>query len=459
MAWRLAAIALLGPKSLVAEALDESCAGATNLVQLGSTLQRRDLASYWYPSRGVDDNRSGWSSAEGPFPLKPPKWQFEVAHINFHQTPCIDDQLNVYTGSDQGMIFSFTKAGWKRWEVATGASNCQNPTILEGVLYTSCANGVVLALTMDEGKEVWSRKLTDSLPTDTYTVSATASYVVVPYGDMGHMTGGANGLALLERASGDVRWTYNISAHSPGAHTINMAPCLFEDSIVTSDTSGGIYRLSVEDGSELWRSPPENAGTFTLGGVACGEGLVFNGFSKEDGSGGLQALNLSSGERLWAKSFPQEIHNAPAVGRVYGHPGRTAAIVGQGGPPGAPLPIPDLLKGTVVAVDVTDGETLWTFEPPPWHHHGAAGSTFLQPCMPDLFSGATIDGRGTVYINWSAGGITYALRDANGDGRIDERDPAEVSAFDLGSGATGPPAIAPGMLFVNACRRPSAFLA
>ncbi|CAE7022942.1 afsK [Symbiodinium natans] len=383
------------------------------------------------------------------------------------------------------MIFSFTKAGWKRWEVATGASNCQNPTILEGVLYTSCANGVVLALTMDEGKEVWSRKLTDSLPTDTYTVSATASYVVVPYGDMGHMTGGANGLALLERASGDVRWTYNISAHSPGAPVFVTlldtlanslwgvaAHCrILVDGAIPDNwlcDAPTAVRASVAnarvmtDGSELWRSPPENAGTFTLGGVACGEGLVFNGFSKEDGSGGLQALNLSSGERLWAKSFPQEIHNAPAVGRVllrYGHPGRTAAIVGQGGPPGAPLPIPDLLKGTVVAVDVTDGETLWTFEPPPWHHHGAAGSTFLQPCMPDLFSGATIDGRGTVYINWSAGGITYALRDANGDGRIDERDPAEVSAFDLGSGATGPPAIAPGMLFVNACRRPSAFLA
>ena len=65
---------------------------------------------------------------------------------------------------------------------------------------------------------------------------------------------------------------------------------------------------------------------------------------------------------------------------------------------------------------------------------------------------------GTVYINWSAAGITYALRDANADGIVSLQDPTEVSAADLGSAATGPPALAPGMIFVNTCRRPSCFL-
>ena len=81
--------------------------------------------------------------------------------------------------------------------------------------------------------------------------------------------------------------------------------------------------------------------------------------------------------------------------------------------------------------------------------------TFVRP------SSAPSEARrfqGTVYINWSAGGITYALRDANSDGMISADDPSEVSAYDLGSAATGPPAIAPGMIFVNTCRRPSAFL-
>ena len=133
-------------------------------------------------------------------------------------------------------------------------------------------------------------------------------------------------------------------------------------------------------------------------------------------------------------------------------------IAGVGEPTGPPLPIPEHINGTVVAVDPMDGELLWTFEPPVWHWLGSAGSSFQQLCYPDLFSAATIDVKGTVYINWSAGGITYGLRDANADGFIDAEDPLEVSSYDLGSGATGPPAVAPGMLFVNTCRRPSAFL-
>ena len=52
------------------------------------------------------------------------------------------------------------------------------------------------------------------------------------------------------------------------------------------------------------------------GGVACGEGMVFNGFSRPDNSGALQALSMDTGDRLWEKSFPAAIHNAPAVGRL-----------------------------------------------------------------------------------------------------------------------------------------------
>ena len=89
----------------------------------------------------------------------------------------------VYTGSDLGTIFSFTKEGRKRWETVSGGIRCQNPTILDGLLYTACSNGNVMALTMDEGKISWSMKLADSLPHDTYTISAAGDYLVVPFDD------------------------------------------------------------------------------------------------------------------------------------------------------------------------------------------------------------------------------------------------------------------------------------
>merc|ERR1712190_361561 len=102
------------------------------------------------------------------------------------------------------------------------------------------------------------------------------------------------------------------------------------------------------------------------------------------------------------------------------------------------------MGGTVYAADAQTGEVIWSFTPPAWEKQACAGSTWEDRCLPDLWSGCTIGGDGTVYVNWSAGGVTYALRDTNGDGLIRDGDSSEVSSYDAKSGATGPPAIAPG---------------
>lgn len=435
--------------------------GQTELFSVNSAQSRNSTStassSYWYSVRGVDAGRSGYCpGAVGPFPLPAPAWSLEVPGLNFHQTPVIDDLLNIYTTSDNGTIFSFSKDGQKRWEFQPKSIRCQNPSLFDGKLYTACANGQVVVLRMDTGEEVWSRQVFDGLPTDAYTVSATEDFLVIPMADTGLDFGGAWGVALLDRADGRLRWSYNVSTMAPKSYVINLDPCILNESIILSDTSGGVYRLSVEDGSEIWRVPGLDEGTFTLGGVACAGDMVFNGYSRADGSGGLRALSIDSGSLAWNRAFPKVVHNAPAIGRIHNHPS-PAVIVGMGEPPGRPWPLPANITGKVVAVDAVSNEVIWTFEPPPWHHWGAAGSTFEQLCFPDLFSAATIDADGTVYINWSAAGITYALRDANADGIISLQDPREVSAADLGSAATGPPALAPGMIFVNTCRRPSAF--
>ena len=130
--------------------------------------------------------------------------------------------------------------------------------------------------------------------------------------------------------------------------------------------------------------------------MACSEGLVFNGFSRADGSGGVRALSLEEGEVIWAKSLEKVVHNAPAVSKkLYGHESKELfVVIGMGEPTGRPLPIPANISGKVLALEGLTGNQIWSFEPPPWHHHGAAGSTWDQLCFPDLFSAATIDATG-----------------------------------------------------------------
>lgn len=80
-------------------------------------------------------------------------------------------------------------------------------------------------------------------------------------------------------------------------------------------------------------------------------------------------------------------------------------------------------------------------------------------CWPLPWSAPIISKDGIVYINWAFGGVTYALRDLNGDGLCDLHNPQEVSSFDFGIGHVGGPALAPGMLVVNTCHGPRAMLA
>jgi len=186
--------------------------------------------------------------------------------------------------------------------------------------------------------------------------------------------------------------------------------------------------------------------------------------------GVVRAHELRTGAVLWQRFLDMEIHAAPAVGRL-SEGGPLALVIGAGSPTGRPdttqerlerllgLRPEPLFPGTVYAMDAADGRVRWTFRPKPWREQHCAGSTWEVMCMPDLWSLPAIDGKGAVYINWSAGGITFGLRDANGDGVVDLNDPEEVASYEAGTGSTGPPVLGPGMLTVAACRRIYTFLA
>lgn len=105
------------------------------------------------------------------------------------------------------------------------------------------------------------------------------------------------------------------------------------------------------------------------------------------------------------------------------------------------------------------GEMIWSFTTPSCTARGARGGTKEEMCWPLPWSAPIISKDGIVYINWAFGGVTYALRDLNGDGLCDLHNPQEVSSFDFGIGHAGGPALAPGMLVVNTCHGPRAMLA
>mmetsp|Transcript_32624 Transcript_32624/g.44299 ORF Transcript_32624/g.44299 Transcript_32624/m.44299 type:complete len:168 (-) Transcript_32624:97-600(-) len=106
----------------------------------------------------------------------------------------------------------------------------------------------------------------------------------------------------------------------------------------------------------------------------------------------------------------------------------------------------------VVALDAETGKTVWSLD--------LSRKMYAMPnlnvrvpsygCAPDMFGNPSIGADGTVYISWS-GGKVLALRDSNGDGKIDPMDAQEYSSYDHGYGSNGNPAIGPGFMVAPSC--------
>merc|ERR1712062_724330 len=99
-------------------------------------------------------------------------------------------------------------------------------------------------------------------------------------------------------------------------------------------------------------------------------------------------------------------------------------------------------SASLVALDAETGDVRWTFEAPSFSRPAAAGDErFLQQrlwnrwfddggdpfCLPDSWSQAVISADGTVFVGYQDGSL-FAIRDDNGDGRIDREE--EVSSLD-----------------------------
>uniref|UniRef100_A0A7S1WVG5 Pyrrolo-quinoline quinone repeat domain-containing protein n=1 Tax=Alexandrium catenella TaxID=2925 RepID=A0A7S1WVG5_ALECA len=463
------------------------------LCHVAPTAGRASSGKHPFPTRGINYNRSGYTpDYAAPFPLPAePSWTYEVPALVRHQTSSVDEDLNVYSGSDKGVLQSYNKLGRLRWTVQAGFSAVQNPTVKGNVLYTSTGDGLAQAYDKDSGRLIWESRISEKLPGDTYSPSAFDDFVIYPAGALWPY--GCTEVVSVSQSDGSVRWRYSVGDKYGGAtgefskngigpkySTVNLAPCYWNNTIIFNDVSGAMYGLSAVDGKELWYTPGDDKDMYTLGGSCCGpNGKIYLGLSTSPGKGAMQVLDVRTGEKLWRKPYPKEVHSAPAVGYINGV---LTAVNGVGSPTG-PYPYPKLdiwgmllmnltlsvqgllgrlpvhsFTGYVIAVNAETGEDIWRFEPPSWHEPFCAGSSAELPCLPDLWSGPTIDAAGTVWINWSAGGILYGLRDANGDGKVDRNDPAETTAYDCGSAATGPPSVADGMIVTTTCRRVVAFV-
>ncbi|CAE8654822.1 unnamed protein product [Polarella glacialis] len=440
--------------------------------QVSDKELRPELQAPFWPCKGGNSNRTGASPYTGIFDLTEPTWSFEEPerlskgpHVPtmkvFHGTPIIDGERNVYIQSTTGWVYSLTSDGQLRWSFETSDANPGNLAFLEGVVYTISQDGTAFAIEAASGKALWQNKVCFAAPDDTHSLVAVPGFVILacsaverPATVLGLLqTTGSTDVCALRADDGQLRWTYSLRKTGRGQLGYNEMPAVVDGSVVFSDYLGGVYRVSLEDGQEQWYVPGDGLWISTAGGVVVGaDGRVYVAMNRGRGQGMLRVHDLSDGAVLWNRTFSEEVNAGVAVGPSQ-RDGPTAVVVAVGNnvecaPHVGPAAVERHAK--IQVIDSQTQQLLWSFDLPVSSAPCAGVVSLNDICCPDVFGNPTIGIDGSVFVNWS-GGLTYALRDASGDGRIDMQDPAEFSSYHHGSGSNGNTAIAPGLVVVPSC--------
>ncbi|CAE7730277.1 bamB [Symbiodinium pilosum] len=348
----------------------------------------------------------------------------------------IDHQRNIYLSGADG-VRKFDESGKQLWEYESlPAEMMDAPSLHDGKVIGSDTKGNVVALDMETGKVVWKSKVAKEIGQDNGFTMAKGGVALAacdwrnpgPKGEANHR------IQALNASTGNLMWSYE-----PDNPVWNFLPLFVDDGdFVFQDLTGKAYRVDLHTGNVLWKNGGLD-GTWTDGGAAVGNGMVFTVHNNEkaplDGltefnPGTLSAFNLKTGDLVWKVVTPRPPNNAPAVGKVRNLDGLSVVMpVCQQVVPGS--------NCDVHVYSADNGNLQWVF-------HGPQQTGLLQAgdmeglafrtargvrgmCLPNGWSAPSIDAEGTVFVGNEEGNL-YALRDVDGNGVIYGDD--EMQSFD-----------------------------
>lgn len=434
--------------------------------------QHYSKPKYFWSSKNGDDLRTG--SSEYTIDLNVlkarPAWSFiDGDHGVVRAAPLIDDKMNIYLATVQntealstavGKVRKFSPDGKILWNYTDTSRIPEVPSLYDGRIFFTNMQGLVTALDMETGREVWRKsalvgKAQGSAP-DTWSMAAGDGIVICAVSSDGKAN---DYLVALAADTGEVKWSFE-----PDHFVYNSLVALKDGSLVFSDNTGKAYRLDLKTGHQIWKVGPARRGetiqtALSTGGTVLGSnGVAYvtsNAIVAGQKNGFITAFNFSNGNFLWRESTNYEANNGAAVGSIGG---RLAVAIGVGENPDMPdwtlqskhvadnAPFLPEKNGRILALDAETGISIWSHELPAWHGWGA-GETMEHVCLPDSFGNAVISGDGTVFVGFQSG-IFIGINDKDGNGQIS---PEEIAEFDTGRCVQGTPAIAPGMLAFTPC--------
>uniref|UniRef100_A0A7S1S0J5 Pyrrolo-quinoline quinone repeat domain-containing protein n=1 Tax=Alexandrium catenella TaxID=2925 RepID=A0A7S1S0J5_ALECA len=418
----------------------------------------------------------------------------------------LDDKKNLYVSGDR-RVYKLSPDGVLQWIYNAPFQNSGDALcIYKGQVFGSTNNGFIYAVDMETGFENWAVQAS-SHDGGEYSQLAAHQGVLITWGDARCQHApfpacACEKIRALNTTDGAVLWNFTADEV-----LWDMFPQFPDDeTVMFMGAEGGLYRMKLQTGELLWRTPLL-ANSWTDGSqFVASNGITYvvqvdpskyrpppHEQHVGECAGYVTAFKTNDGSKLWSIAVPKPPNTSPVVGRL-GKDGKLALIMGIGQQSTDGCSIPGLsmhanvqsffgkyfadrfflavhrlsnwlgdsngilwgsLERThdVLAFEADTGKPLWYWKGPTSFRRCNAGDEdgFLQRlgagmrpiCCPTPWGQPRIGVDGTVFIA-NENGDFFTLRDANGDGRIDN---SESSVYH--TGATFPHCgslHAPGML-------------
>lgn len=216
----------------------------------------------------------------------------------------------IFVGTDNGELFALgADDGEERWSFRAEGEIIHQPLIVGEALYTSCADGTVLAIDWTNGNEIW-RYNHDGASAE-FEVSGFAGVAV---DDGVVFTGFSYGIVVaLDAFDGSEVWsrdvTEGLSLHSriggmPVMKDVDTTPVLGSRRLYVASYEAGIFALDREGGSVLWRDPTPNVVELA------GRGTTLYAAQASEG---VLALDTSDGSVIWRTDLGPATYYRPAL--------------------------------------------------------------------------------------------------------------------------------------------------
>jgi len=203
-------------------------------------------------------------------------------------------------GADGFVVALDVDSGKELWRFKAGPVE-SSPLLVKDTLYFGSWDHKVYALDARTGKQLWSYETADKVNTS------------AAYGDGSvFIANDAGDVYALGARSGKKRWQSSSEAQFGSREFFYATPTFAYDRVYVGNTDGTVYAYGAKSGKLRWARP---AGSYVYAAAAAYRGRIYVGSY----DGNLYALDAATGEVDWKHSAPAAIHAAPQVmnGLVY----------------------------------------------------------------------------------------------------------------------------------------------